>query len=76
MRRILVLAAALAAVTVVAAQASDFNMPGLNGQSIMDVVVNILRTLMDLAVEFIGRVLDEIVRAALNFIHGGGTPAK
>lgn len=72
MRGLLVLVAVLA-VAAAAAHANDFNIPSLNGQSIMDVVVSILRTLMDLAVEFIGRVLDEIVRAALSFIHGGSS---
>lgn len=70
MRRLLLAAVLFAVAAAATVHAMDYDLASVNGQSIMDVVVNILRTLMDLLVELIGRVLDEIVRAATNFMHG------
>lgn len=74
MRQLALIACLFFITAITAGHAMDYDIGNVNGQSVMDVVVNILRTLMDLAVEFIGRILDEIVRAASNFMHGN-TPS-
>lgn len=65
---LLALALVMAGIVVVAANAQN-----VDGQInyALEVVVKILRAILDVIVDFIGAVLDEFVRAGKNFFGGG-----
>lgn len=72
MRRLFTLIAVtlvLAGVVVVAANAQTPNVEGLVNQA-LNLVIMVLRAILNVIVDFIGMVLDEFVRAGRNLFSG------